>query len=97
MFTLTLTDQVAATIADLERRDQRKHRKVVRCLAKLEENPNHPGLMSHKYETIRNLSLKQEPIWESYVENHSPSAWRVWWFYGPDDGEITVVDMGPHP
>jgi hypothetical protein len=31
------------------------------------------------------------------VENDAPSAWRIWWFYGPDRGEITVVNIGPHP
>ncbi len=36
-------------------------------------------------------------LWESYVENKTPSAWRVWWIYGPADGQITIVTIGPHP
>lgn len=36
-------------------------------------------------------------MWESYVENNTPSAWRIWWFDGPGDEVITVVDVGPHP
>jgi hypothetical protein len=37
------------------------------------------------------------PLWESYVENKTPSAWRIWWIYGPDDGQITIVTIGPRP
>jgi hypothetical protein len=38
-----------------------------------------------------------QPLWDSYVENHTPSAWRIFWHYGPGDGEITIVTIGPHP
>lgn len=94
-FALVETDQVAAAIAELECRDPKKHKKVIRCLAKLEADPTHLSLASHPYDEIKGPA--GERIWESYVENHTPSAWRVWWFYGPNSGEITVVDLGPHP
>jgi hypothetical protein len=96
-FILLLTENVTATIADLERSDLGKYRKVVRCLAKLEQDPNYPSLASHRFETIKTLGPDREPIGESYVENDAPSAGRIWWFYGPDRGEITVVNIGPHP
>jgi hypothetical protein len=34
---------------------------------------------------------------ESYIENRTPSAWRIWWYFGPKDGQLTVVMIGPHP
>ncbi len=95
-FALVESEKVTKTIADLKVTDQRKYKKVVRCLAKLAQDPSYPGLASHRYEVIKN-PYGDEDIWESYVENDTPSAWRVWWFYGPDRGEITVVDLGPHP
>jgi hypothetical protein len=52
-------------------------------------------LNSHRYRSLD--SVFGETVWESYVENHAPSAWRIWWLYGPDDDMITVVDLGPHP
>ena len=38
-----------------------------------------------------------ESMWESYVENNSLAAYRVFWHDGPDKDEITVVAMTPHP
>jgi hypothetical protein len=76
-------------------RDPRKRRKVDRCLGRLEQDPRHPGLHSHPYEEFDKVF--GEKVWESYVENQTPSAWRVWWAYGPSQAELTVLMIGPHP
>ncbi len=94
-FELLLSSQVGETLALLERTDQRRYKKVVRCLAKLEEDPVYPGLNSHPFESVK--GPRGERIWESYVENNAPSAWRVWWHYGPGTSEITIFAVGPHP
>jgi len=93
-FALILTPQVEGVRAH-PKLDAKKRNKITRCLAKLATDPAHPGLSSHRYTEIK--GPLGEAIWESYVENHAPSAWRVWWFYGPGEGEITVVAVGPHP
>lgn len=93
-FELILSAKVDKVLADLER-DPPKLRKVERCLAKLEGDPRQTGLNSHPYDEIK--GRLGEKIFESYVENHAPSAWRVWWHYGPEDGVLTVFDLGPHP
>ncbi len=78
--------------------DLAKLKKVRRALARLEENPRHPGLASHPYESFpvdRNIK-----VWDSYVENNTPSAWRIFWRYGPDEEQqkvITVLAISPHP
>jgi hypothetical protein len=76
-----------------------KLKKVRKALRHLETNPRHPGLHSHPYESFpvdRNVK-----VWDSYVENKTPGAWRIFWRYGPDepDGQlvITVLYIGPHP
>ena len=94
-FQLKLVPKVEETIADLAARDRRRHRKATKCLGLLEADPTYPGLNSHPYENVK--GPLGETVWESYLENKTPSAWRVWWFYGPEQGHITVVDMGPHP
>jgi hypothetical protein len=38
-----------------------------------------------------------EDVWDSYVENNVPSAWRVFWHYGPGERVITVVLIHPAP
>jgi hypothetical protein len=58
------------------------------------EDPRHPGLNSHRYQSVQGPG--GEPLWESYVENRTPGAWRVFWIYQPEDS-ITMISIGPHP
>lgn len=75
---------------------ERKLKKVRKTLALLQQiGPRHPGLNSHPYQSIPGPG--GATLWESYVENRTPSAWRIWWIYGPASDEITVVTIGPHP
>ena len=76
-------------------KDPKRAKKIAKSLQFLGENHRHPSLATHRYESFD--AMYGEKIWESYVEQNTPSAWRVWWFFGPEDGEITVVDIGPHP
>lgn len=94
-FRLDFSKSAAAELADIEAAKPKKHKKVVKCLGQLENNPRHPGLSSHRYEDYDEVF--GEKIWESYVENKTPGAQRVFWHYGPDEGEITVVAITPHP
>jgi hypothetical protein len=80
--------------------DPVKLKKVRRALARLEQDPRHPGLHSHQYESFP--VDKDVKVWDSYVENHVPSAWRIFWRYGPDDPDselpvITILAITPHP
>jgi hypothetical protein len=79
-----------------------KLRKVRRALGLLQIDPRHPGLHSHQYENFPG-ALKAK-VRDSYVENRTPGAWRIWWMYEPDEirdnqtvAVITVLDIGPHP
>jgi len=73
----------------------KKHKKVLKCLGLLESAPRHPGLNSHRYRDYD--ETYGEKIWESYVENRTPGAYRVFCHYGPDNGQITVVAITEHP
>lgn len=72
-----------------------KQKKVWKTLGMLQVNPRHPGLNSHKYVSLRGAN--GEEVWDSYIENHTPSAWRLFWHYGPESRTITILTMGPHP
>ena len=70
-------------------------KKFVKALKLLSENPRHTGLNSHE---ISPLSKKYGiKIWQSYLENKMPSAGRIFWAYGPDRGDITILGIEPHP
>ena len=96
-FALELSDEarrvLAAVTADASH--GRIKRKIERTLAQLQVNPRHPGLSTHRYQSKQ--GPQGEPIWEAYVENRTPGAWRVWFWYGPEQGVITILAIGPHP
>jgi hypothetical protein len=71
------------------------YKKWRKALGFLSANPRHPGLASHEIDA---LSRRYgEKVWQSYLENRTPSAGRMFWIYGPGKGEITVIGLEPHP
>lgn len=36
-------------------------------------------------------------VWQSYLENRTSDAMRMFWVYGPDQQEITIIGLEPHP
>lgn len=78
-----------------------KLRKVRKALALLECDPQYPGLRSHRYQNFP--GIEKEKVWDSYIENRTPGAWRIYWMYGPNeerDGEeisvVTVLAIGTY-
>jgi hypothetical protein len=78
-----------------------KLKKVRKALGLLQIDPAYPGLHSHLYQHFP--GLEKGKVWDSYVENRTPGAWRIYWMYGPNetrDGKeiaiITVLAIGPH-
>jgi len=69
-------------------------RKTIQYLTK---NPRHPSLNTHKYESITNPYNSDEKVFEAYVKNKTPGAYRVFWCYGPDKKELTIIAITPHP
>jgi len=55
----------------------------------------HRRLNSHKYQSL--TGPNGEDVWESYIENRTPGAWRIWWLYGPTPDTLTILTLGPHP
>ena len=82
-------------LAALEHGDAAKAKKVRKTLGLLQSNPRHPGLHTHPYSGLEGPA--QEKVFEAYVENNTPSAYRVFWYYGPGAHTITIVAITPHP
>ncbi len=93
-FELDLSDEAEQVIASIAR-DAARLRKVENALARLQANPRHPGLNTHRYQS--KSGPNGEPVWEAYVENQTPGAWRIWFWHGTDRETITVLTIGPHP
>jgi hypothetical protein len=94
-FLIVRSASVVAVMDGLQRTDGRKFRKIRKTLGLLSQDPRHPGLNSHKRQAEKGPG--GEDVWESYVENNTPSAWRVFWYYGPAPGTVTVFAITPHP
>ncbi|CBT75317.1 MULTISPECIES: hypothetical protein [Glutamicibacter] len=96
-FELLFTEEASSQLDELESRADMavKLKKVYKALGFLENDPKYPGLNSHKYSSLSGIS--GEDVWDSYVENRTPAAWRIFWHYGPKSGEITVLMITPHP
>lgn len=96
-FSLKLTPGARATLTKLQSDAGLAKRlsAVRKTLARLESNPRHPGLRSHKFQSLSGPA--GEDVFEVYAEQATPAAYRVFWCYGPGKGEITIIAITPHP
>jgi hypothetical protein len=79
----------------LGRDEEKFFKKPGKTLGFLAENPRHNSLASHEIDV---LSAKYGiKIFQSYLENNTPAAGRIFWAYGPDKRDITVLAIEPHP
>ena len=72
-------------------------KQVHKTLELLSQNPRHPGLKTHAYSSIENPYNKSEKVFEAYVQNKTSGAYRVFWCYGPDKKQVTIIEITPHP
>ncbi|MHB8335905.1 MAG: hypothetical protein ACYDEE_00610 [Ignavibacteriaceae bacterium] len=75
--------------------EKKKFKKLGKALTYLSSNPKHNSLSTHE---IKPLSIKfGKKVWQSYLENKTPAAGRIFWVYGPGKEDITVIGIEPHP
>ena len=75
--------------------ESRLYKRLGKAMALLSINPRHPGLQTHDIDALtRRYGMK---VWQSYLENNTPGAGRIFWVYGPGREEITVIGVEPHP
>jgi hypothetical protein len=76
-------------------------KKLAKTVLLLSSNPRHNSLQSHEIDdlTRRYGKIMGKPckVWQSYLENNTPAAGRLFWVYGPGKAEITIVGLEPHP
>jgi hypothetical protein len=94
-FRLRLTPSAREALDKLSESDPKRFKKVLKTLGLMEVNLRHPELNTHKYDSLRGPN--DEEVFEAYVENRTPGAYRVFWMYGPDNQEITVIAITSHP
>jgi hypothetical protein len=58
-------------------------------------NPRHNSLQTHEYMSLKGPN--GEKVFEAYAERSTPAAYRVFWYYGPSKGIITILAITSHP
>jgi hypothetical protein len=75
--------------------EEKLARKFFKTLDLLSANPYHNSLESHEIDALtKRVGFK---VFQSYLENRKPGAGRLFWAYGPERGQITVLGLEPHP
>ncbi|MBI4354720.1 MAG: hypothetical protein HY595_05725 [Candidatus Omnitrophica bacterium] len=99
MFELVFARDAGDELERLERSPRHAGlvKQIKKTLGFLQTNPRHPSLQTHVFHSLQHPYQPREKVFEAYVQQHTPSAYRVFWCYGPQKGQITVIAMTPHP
>lgn len=77
------------------KKEEQLYKKWGNALKRLSDNPMYPGLNSHEIDALsRRYGMK---VWQSYLENKKSGAMRMFWVYGPEQQQITIIGLEPHP
>lgn len=75
--------------------ENRLYNLLGKALRLLSQDPRHPGLHTHDIDAL--TARYGMRVWQSYLQNDTPAAGRVFWVYGPDRQDITIIGLEPHP
>ncbi len=97
MFEIFLTDEARNQLERLKKDKglEKRYNAVKKSIYFLSEDPRHQSLKTHEFTSLR--GPKGEKIFEAYAEQSTPAAYRIFWHYGPDKNQITIVAITPHP
>lgn len=96
-FKIVFTEVSEKQLHALESAKDRKviYKSVQKTLGLMEVNLRHPSLNTHEYSVLsREYGCK---VFESYAQNNTPQAYRIFWCYGPQKNQITIISIDPHP
>jgi len=74
---------------------KKQYKAMVKTLKYLTQNPRHHSLQTHVYRSLQ--GPVGEKIFEAYAEQNTSAAYRIFFYYGPSKGEITIFAIIPHP
>lgn len=97
MFEIFLTDEAKNQIERLKKDKglEERYNAVKKAIHFLSENPRHKSLRTHEFTSF--TGPRGEKIFEANAEQSTPAAYRIFWYYGPDKNQITIVAITPHP
>ncbi len=72
-------------------------KQIKKCLDLLKEDTRHPGLNTHEFRSKDHPYTPGGKVFEAYVQHKTPGAYRLFWCYGPEKDQITIIAITPHP
>ncbi len=78
-------------------KDEGLFKQVRKCVTLLSANPRHPGLQTHAYHSKIHPYDPNKKVFEAYVQSKTPGAYRLFWCYGPQRDQITILAITLHP
>ncbi|MFD8879369.1 hypothetical protein [Corynebacterium xerosis] len=91
-FRVRYTVEAAEDLEKAFKKWPQKRKKVRKAVSQLKEyGPEYRSLQTHR---MKGLKAGKDPIYISYVENHTPGAWRIHWSWCGSD--IVIIYIGPH-
>jgi hypothetical protein len=96
-FEIHLSNDAEEQLLDLENDKSKKKifKAVAKTLGLMQIDLRHPSLNTHEYTSLSRVQGCK--VFESYAQNNTPGAYRVFWVYGPKKSEITIISIVPHP
>ncbi len=96
-FELEYSDEAKDQFLELEQSPDKikQYKAVSKTLGLMESNLRHPSLNTHKFSALS--SPLGGPVFESYAQNKTPGAYRVFWCYGPKPHQLYIIAITPHP
>ena len=97
MFELIFTPQANSDLREIENDPSKRDilKAVRKTLGLMETSLRHPSLNTHEFTSLKGPN--GEKVFEAYVQQKTPAAYRIFWYYGPDRKQITIVAITVHP
>jgi hypothetical protein len=94
-FKLKFSEEAKLKIHELKSDKSKKGllKQLNKVLGFMETNLRHPSLNTHKFTEI---SCKLGDVFETYAQNNTLGAYRVFWVYGPGKKELYILEITPH-
>ena len=74
---------------------RKRYKAVKKTIKFLAKNTRHNSLQTHEYSSLKGPD--NEKVFEAYAEQNTSAAYRVFWYYGPSKGIITIIAITSHP
>ena len=94
---LVFSDEANDSLDELENDPSqiKIYKAVSKTLGLMEVNLRHPSLNTHEYTALK--GPRGERVFEAYAQQKTPRAYRIFWYYGPKERQLTIIAIVPHP